>query len=306
MYLSFRDIDYFLTATKHGHLGRAAAELGITQPALTKALQRLEKQTGLALFHRSSKQLQLSAHGLIFTEYARDLDQHYQAMIRETEALHVGQAGLLRIGVTPVTLDALVMPALNWLLPRRPAMQVSLSVGLSDTLFDDVRNGRLDIAVAPTYFEELPHLDTQTLHADKLVLVVAKGHPLAHKSSLSLQDTLAYRWVLPAQGASARQRLLRDFKQAGMAMPVAALEVPSITKGMLNMVAQSQLISFAPQPLLQKEPGLGLAQLNLNVPTRRRLCLITRQDARWSPLMQSFHDAISAQTKQAGPGYSGL
>lgn len=296
MYLSFRDIDYFLTTLDHGHLGRAAAELGITQSALSKALQRLEKQTGLVLFYRGSKQLQLSAHGLIFTEYARQLEVHYQNMMRETEALYIGQAGLLRIGATAVTMDNLVMPALSRLLPHRPAMQVSLSVGLSDTLFTDVIEGRLDVAVAPTYFDDLPYLETKTLQVDKLVLVVAKDHPLAQKNNVSLKDTLAYRWILPAQGASARQRLLKDFKEQGMTMPIAALEAPSISTGMLNMVANSHLISFAPQSLLHEDPGLGLTQLNLDVPTRRRLCLITRQEARWSPLMQAFSEAISQLT----------
>lgn len=294
MNLSFRDLNYFLTVVELGHVGRTAAVLGISQSTLSKALQRIETQTGLILFNRTQRQLQLSSVGILFEEYARRLYTEFEEALRQTHALKVGHAGLLRIGTTPVVLDTWVMPTLSWLMPKRPALHISLSVGFSDELCEQVGAGELDIAVVPIYMETLATLEALTIQQDELSFVVCDTHPLLSKSHLCLEDTLAYRWILPKQKASAYHQLLQDFYAQGLPPPVAALEVPSISSGMLTTVAVTDFISFAPKSLLKKQDSLPIKALNLSVATSRKISLITRKGTRWTPLMEAFHSAIQS------------
>lgn len=297
MNLSLRDIEYFLVMAQIGHMGRAAAACGVTQPALSKSLRRLEDETGLKLFDRSARRMWLSASGMAFTEHAGRLHAQYQDAVRHASALQAGQAGLLRIGATGATLDTVVMPALAILLPRRPALRVCLTVGLSDDLGASVIQGNLDMAVAPTYATRTASIDSITLFDDALDIVVRQGHPLADKADLSLSDLSSFSWVLPQAQASARQALFSLFERNGGTLPRIAMEVDFISEGTLAVIAATDLISFAPTYLVhsQKIPRVTVLSLPLQATFGRQISLLSRHGSTWTPLMDAFRDTLLDQ-----------
>jgi DNA-binding transcriptional LysR family regulator len=300
MNLSFRDVEYFLAIVEAGHVGRAAAACGVTQPALSKSLRRLEDETGLKLFDRSARRIWLSASGLAFSEHARRLHAEYQDALRHTAALQAGHAGLLRVGATGATVDTVVMPALAVLLPRRPALRVSLTTGLSDDLIEGIAHGRLDMAVAPSYRDHAATIDSMTLSSDTLDIVVRRGHPLSKRSKLGLADIRGYPWIAPAAQASARIAFQRLFEDAGMAPPIVAMEIEYVSEGALMVVATTDLISFAPSSMPRKHLGRGIVVLPLRLPIDRKISLLTRRSATWTPLMEAFRQVLAAHTMDNG------
>lgn len=290
MNLGFRDIEYFLVMAELGHMGRAAAACGVTQPALSKSLRRLEEETGLRLFDRITRRIQLSASGLAFMEHARRLQTEYRDAVRHTGALQAGQAGLLRIGATSATLDTVVMPTLAVLLPRRPALRVCLTTGLSDDLFEGLAQGSLDMVVAPTYADSLL-LDSYTLSTDSLDVVARKGHPLLAKAKLSLSDLQAFPWIGPSPQASAYRVLFRSFEEAGLPPPTVAMEVAFISEGMLDIVAATDILSIAIRSS-SRSIEKDLVVLPIRLPVVRKISLLTRQGGTWTPLMRAFHDGL--------------
>ncbi|NGM86565.1 LysR family transcriptional regulator [Parapusillimonas sp. SGNA-6] len=292
MNLSFRDVEYFLAMADAGHMGRAAAACGVTQPALSKSLRRLESETGLKLFERSARRIWLSASGLAFIEHARRLHAEYQDALRHTGALQAGQAGLLRIGATGATLDKFVMPALADLLPRRPALRVSLVTALSDELVDSVVDGRLDMAVAPTYRDNVPTLHSTVLSRDRLNIVVRRGHPLSGRAKVGLRDVHQYAWIAPNMNSSAGQAFVRIFEAGGMTAPAIAMEVGSVSQGALMVVATTDFISFVPSSMPATRLDSRLVVLPLRLPLDRKIALLTRSGSTWTPLMEAFRDAL--------------
>src|SRR3546814_1073625 len=105
MNLTLRDIANFVTVLEQGSFMRAALFLGITQPALSKSVRRLEEETGLTLIARNSRPIQLTSQGLAFLEHARRLRVDYAEAMRAADGLRTGSAGLLRIGAAGATLD---------------------------------------------------------------------------------------------------------------------------------------------------------------------------------------------------------
>lgn len=292
MNLSLRDIEYFLAAVEHGNLGRAAAACDVSQPALSKSLQRLEADTGLALLDRSGRGLRLTSAGLVFLEHARKLWAEYRDAVRHAMELRVGEAGLLRVGATGATVDSFVMPALRLLLPRRPALRIQLTQGLSDDLNERVASGGLDLAVAPVYADVPAALRQEPIIEDRLCVAASRKHPLAARRKLSLHDLRGQRWILPASTSVARKALDARYAEAGLGLPAAALEVEHFSKGTLELLARSELLAVAPQSALGADRNIAVLPVVLGRPLQRHIALISRHATTWSPLMTEFRAAI--------------
>src|SRR5690606_37595565 len=159
MALTFRDVGYFLAVAKAGLLATAAAECEISQPALTKAIRRVEAEFGLELFERSARGMRLTAAGLRFLEQAQRMYVEYSDTVLLADEMRAQRAGLMRIGATDTTARNRVMPALASLLRKRPALRVRLRFGRSDTLMREVISGDLDVAVVPVYEGQSPECD---------------------------------------------------------------------------------------------------------------------------------------------------
>ena len=99
--MELRDIEYFEEIAEQRHLGRAAERLGLSQPALSKSLRRLEEAMQVKLFDRNAKGLELTAEGSLLLARARDLRLSLRNVAREVSELSEGRAGHLRIGVGP-------------------------------------------------------------------------------------------------------------------------------------------------------------------------------------------------------------
>ena len=221
MNLSLRDIEYFLAAVEYGNLERAAASFGVSQPALSKSLQRLEADTGLALLDRSGRGLRLTSAGLVFLEHAKRLWAEYLDAMRHAAELRVGQAGLLRVGVTGATIDSVAMPAMRHLLPRRPALRVQLTQGLSDDLNEQVASGKLDLAVTPIYADVPSTLHHEPIMEDRLCVAASRHHPLAARRKLALRDLADLRWILPKPSSIARKALDSRYAESNLPLPAA-------------------------------------------------------------------------------------
>src|SRR5215831_10954255 len=89
--MELRDIEYFAVLAEHGHFGRAAAALGITQPALSKSLQRLETVLEVQLMRRTAKGVELTAEGLALQVRARELRLSLQSVAREIKEIGEGR-----------------------------------------------------------------------------------------------------------------------------------------------------------------------------------------------------------------------
>jgi DNA-binding transcriptional LysR family regulator len=294
MNVSLRDLEYFLAVAAHGHLGRAASACSVTQPALSKSLKRLEDETGLELVDRSARGIRLTSAGLAFAEHARNVVTQYEDAVRQADALRGGDTGLLRLGATAATMDTVVMPALETLLPHRPGLRVSLTLGLTDELADWINQGALDLAVAPVYAAQPAVLVREPMGQDELRVVAARAHPLRTRPALALSDLAEQRWILPKATSIARQHLDAFFARAGLALPRAALELDFISLGALKLVAGSTLLTIIPALLLEDAPDAGVAALplDLDVPLRRDVSLLSRRGVTWSPLMKAFRAAL--------------
>ncbi|ANN76624.1 LysR family transcriptional regulator [Bordetella flabilis] len=294
MDISLRDLSYFLAVVTHGHLGRAASACAVTQPALSKSLKRLEDETGIPLFDRAGRAIRPTSAGLAFAEHARKVVNQYEDAVRHAEGLRAGTGGLLRLGATAATMDTVIMPVLEVLLPAQPGLRVALTLGLSDELPDRVEQGDLDLAVAPADATRGGVLRHEAVGQDVLRLVAGRRNPLFAQKTIGLPDLAGQRWILPKRTSVARQRLDALFAGADQPLPRAVLEVDFISAGALKLVAGTDLLTVAPAALLEDTGETGVAALPVGavLPLTRDISLLSRRNAVWSPMMKAFRRVL--------------
>jgi DNA-binding transcriptional LysR family regulator len=194
--LETRELEYFLAVAGELHFGRAAARLMIAQPALSKAIRKLEQRLGVRLLERSSRHVRLTAAGeVLLDEGRRALDAMLAA------ARHAQQAGSpgarLRLVVKPGG-DGGLLPGILAVYeqePDVPAVEVAFGDAVDRAAL--LRDGRADVALLHTPHEDLRGLDAETLMLEPRVAVLPGGHRLAGRASLrwaDLQGETLPRW----------------------------------------------------------------------------------------------------------------
>src|SRR3954463_8014867 len=118
--MELRDIEYFAVIAEHGNLGRAADALGLSQPALSKSLRRLEQATHVKLVKRTPKGVELTAEGSVLLLRVRELRLSLQSVAREIADVSQGRVGHLRTGVGPSIPEQFLSDAFTTLLKDAP------------------------------------------------------------------------------------------------------------------------------------------------------------------------------------------
>ena len=128
------------------HFGRAARRLGVTQPALTARLRRLETAVGARLFDRDRSGVTPTAAGLAFVEGARQTLASAEAALEAARAAQDGFGIVLRIGFTQIAAHQVMAPILVAFRKAHPTARLTLSEGTTDSLERDLEQGSIDVA----------------------------------------------------------------------------------------------------------------------------------------------------------------
>lgn len=298
MSLAIRDIQYFLTVAQSGRLSVAAAEHGVTQPALTKAIQRVEEEFGLQLFERNARGMALTSGGLRVAEQLRRLQGSYADAMLLANDMRAQQAGLLRVGATDTSAGNRLAGVLGPLLAARPGLRVRLRVDRSDVLASLVRDGELDLALVPAYEHQPLEAERTKVDNDPMWPLVRAGHPLLARSRITLADVAAYGW-LTGPASSAAYRALRDvFARHQLPPPKVVMEVPFASELNLSVLAATDLVTLVPRSFMQHAQDDRFTVLPvaaLRIP--RAVVLLSRPGAPWSPLMASLRDGLLARAR---------
>lgn len=294
------DIDYFLAVAQHGQARRAAAALGVSQPAVTKGLQRLEKEVGFPLFERSARGMALTAVAEQFHQRTKALRASLRDAIKEAADIHLGAMGVLRVGVSPLYVERLFAPACLQLHRQRPAASIRVMIHLNDVLLAALRLGDLDIAISalPSVFPE--DLDAVPLMSDDLCMVVRVGHPLLARRRLRLKDLADAEWLLPGPGVAGRRNVEGRLAGAGLPAPRVAVEVSNTTGQLSRLIIESDLVSLLSQSMLTDPASDGLAVLPMaDARFTRTIGALTRTGSTLSPLAHRFMEVLKDMAPMA-------
>lgn len=230
-----RDFKYVTEIARYGSISKAAEALFLSQPTLSKFLQRVEKEVEMPLFRRVGKQLVLTEAGEIYVSRSKSILELEHQMRQDLQDLASMRRGNIRIGITPgrsVFMSRQVIPAFRKLYPH---IRLIVYPRSNMVLLKMMQNNELDFAVT-NYAESVANFHTQVIGEDELVLVAASDSPLAEKAvevpgarfpTLAVEDWQNEKFVLPVSTSYSRRIIVQCWEELGVS-PEIVMETPDL------------------------------------------------------------------------------
>ncbi len=297
--MELRDIEYFTVVAEYGNLGRAAESLGLSQPALSKSLRRLERMLGAKMVKRTAKGVELTTEGSALLLRTRELRVSLQNIQREISDLGQGRVGHVRVGTGPMIVEQLFPGSIMPLLGNSQNTRFRVIVSDNDVMIPALRTGELDVVVNyPARTMSREGLVEEPLYEDEFVVVASMHHRLAGRKRVTLDDLAGAQWALSESSLLAQQKLRRTFVERGLPMPEVMLETRS-TGLKRATVASSSLLDFSSRRALEKDAQrAGLRILPVKELTWRRPVSVTYRDGAYlSPAVRRFIETLKTAAK---------
>ncbi len=286
--MELRHLRYFEAVARHSHVTRAAEELHIAQPALSKQISQLEQELDVALFDRIGRNVRL-------TEAGEALLPHVRAVLAQVEAARAEMAervglrrGRVSVGTPPTVGTQLLPKALAAFNQSYPGIEFRLHEAGVQTLLELLETGLADMAIVTLPVDDQV-LTVAELFSEEMVVVVSGGHPLARQNSVSLLDLRGEQWVLSPENYELREATLSACHQAGF-NPRVVLDGGEMDT-MLRLVATGIGVTIVPRLAVQESDGL--VALHIQGQTlQRSLGLVWRGDRIASPAARALREFL--------------
>jgi DNA-binding transcriptional LysR family regulator len=192
--LDLRHLRSFVAVAEELHFGRAAARLHLTQPAISDHVRRLEELLDVALLHRTTRRVEVTAAGAVFLEDARRLLELAATAVRDARRAERGQIGRLRLGYSPGALMDVIRPVLDAFAEVRPDVEVLLrESGFTDPS-GGLADGHADVAIIRPPISA-HGVEWAALAHDERVALLPAGHRLAGEESIAVADLVDEAWL---------------------------------------------------------------------------------------------------------------
>ncbi|NDR58006.1 LysR family transcriptional regulator [Aliiruegeria sabulilitoris] len=256
----------FVAVAESGSVRRAADQIGLTQPALTRSIRLLEEQVGAPLFERRSRGVHLTSLGGRVLIHARHLLRESHLAEIEIRALREGERGTIRVAAAPVWMHTILPYCIARMHARHPALSVTLEPMDYTTASPRLQNGELDAFFGGFQrIEGLPSfLIRRALMAAELTVIGRDTHPLLSKGVASARDLLSWPW-LSYQSDLAYLDTVRDAIQEETGTRIhAAIQCESMIT-VLELLREGDFLALLPSSSLTSSHGTGLTIIPTNL-----------------------------------------
>lgn len=288
--MNLNQLQYFITLAHYEHYTKAADVLAITQPSLSYAIRLMEEELGTCLFEKRGRNVVLTKYGKLFLEYAEESVKVLDTGIRKVKEMNAQTSGTIDIGYI-YTLGSEFMPKLVAdFLRRNPQLTVTFhfDVGNTTKILEGLKDETYDIAFCSRREKETG-IEFTAIRKEELVVVIPKGHPLAGKSSIFLEETLSYPQIYFTKSSGLRpviDKLFSGFERK----PAIVYEVEE-DSFMAGMVAEGFGIAVMPNlPVLKT---MAVEVLKIEEPKYERNIYMAHMKEKYlSPVTVKFMDFV--------------
>ncbi|MDR2839033.1 MAG: LysR family transcriptional regulator [Azonexus sp.] len=269
--MTLTEMRYLVALARERHFGRAAEACHVSQPTLSVAIKKVERQIGAALFERTAVDVRITALGERIVNQARRVLEEAVKLEEIAGASGDAMSGQLRVGIiytiAPYLLPQLI-PALN---REAPAMPLFLKEDFTANLIPALKSGELDVIVIALPFAE-PGLVAQPVYDEPFRVIVPAKHPWANRPEIPADDLEGQNLLLLGQGNCFRDQVLESCPRLnGQEAQTHMLEGSSL-ETIRYMVASGAGVAVMPStaadPLIEREPLVRVLPFSGNPPSR--------------------------------------
>lgn len=236
MKTGLRRLHYFLVLTDCLNFRRAADQLGMTQPALSRAIAQLEDELGVALFERNNRHVLLTEAGEVFRDGCRQSLGSLEQAVSRTRKTANGEAGTLSIGYTDIAISGRLPGIVRSFRSTHPDVAVGLRQACTEVQYDLLRSGEIDVGFV-TGPVDCPDFEGEAVQGDHFVAILPTQHRLAGQRSIAIADLADEPFVLGTEDKwFYYHKLLYGYCREAGFVPNVVQRAPD-TQGIVGLIA---------------------------------------------------------------------
>ncbi|MBD2249982.1 LysR substrate-binding domain-containing protein [Nostoc parmelioides] len=258
--MTLEQLRIFLAVAEMLHFTRAAEALYITQPAVSAAIQSLETEYGVRLFHRIGRHIEITDAGKLLQGEAQKILDHVQLTERGLKELNNLQRGELKIGASLTVGNYWLPEKISQFKQLYPGIFINCQLGNAEEICEGTAVGMYDLGlvtgeIKPSLQQSLAQ---EEIGSDRLQIVVGKSHPWFGHKEISLDKLFSTSWVMRESGSGAQQMFEQALESWGIEPNNLDVVLNLNTSEMVKAVVESGVGAAAlPELMVQKELQLG-------------------------------------------------
>ncbi len=272
-----RDLETLVTVVQAGGMRKAAGQLNLSQPAVSKAVAELEDALGLKLLQRGRLGVEPTAFGAALVRRSEALIDGVRGALQELTEMADPETGELRLGAIETVQGGLVSAAVNAVLSQHPRIRVVLEIGQSGDLIDHfLMRRQVDFVIARPYGALPPELEGEPLFRDRLQVVVGQPHALARKRKLRLADLMHENWILSRNEVLPDSPVVKALAAEGLGLPPRLMVAGGLAQR-YALLTTGRFVTCMPHSLTPFVPEwAGLRVLPIHIPPWSRSTMIVK------------------------------
>ncbi len=250
--MDFR-LKVFFTVANRLSFTKAAKELFITQPAVSKHIQELEEQYKIKFFDRNGSKISLTNAGELLLKHTKNIFEVYREIDFDMSALINQQRGLLRLGASTTISQYIIPPLLARFHQKLQEIKVNLLNGNTEQIEKALLNKEIEIGIVEGQSKNQSIKYTEFLK-DELVLVCNSKNPLINKEQVNQEDFKSMRFVMREQGSGTLEVIEYALKPFEINLSQLTIEMQlGSTESIKSYLMNSDCVAFISVHAIEKE-----------------------------------------------------
>jgi LysR family transcriptional regulator, carnitine catabolism transcriptional activator len=294
--VTLRQLEAFLAVARTLNFSAAAAQVHLSQPALSAAIKKLEDTVGAKLFDRDTRNVALTPVGKEMLGVADRLLTDFDGAFEGVLAFLGGKRGRLAVACAPSVAAGFLPEVVAAFQRSHPDVALQVSDRVSDECLALLRDGKVDLALVPKEKDD-PEFEYRELFRDQMVLVCRADHALAARKTVTWRSLLPYSHIAFRPSGAVRHLVEAAF--AGLNAKLRPVFEVDQVGTMVGFTANGLGVCVLPYSLVQQlrlEPLVFRRILSPEL--RRSICLTTLKSRTPSPAAEAFSRACIAQDKR--------
>ncbi|MBA5638591.1 LysR family transcriptional regulator [Duganella sp. LX20W] len=294
------DLQAFVAVAEHGSFRQAATALFLSQPALSRRIEKLEEGLGVKLFERTTRRVQLTNVGQAFLVNVRTALDGLEDAVLGVADLAAHRTGTVTLACVPSAVRHFLPAVLRQFSERFPRIRVRVHDESAQDVLNLVRDGQADFGINFTGAED-PEIEFEPIYVETYVLAMRRDHRFARRKSLSWKETVDERYISVAK--SSGNRSVIDAALSGVEKhPLIFYEVNHVS-GVLALVEAGMGVAAVPGlsvPPGGKDAVIGVPLINPEI--HRTLGLISKRNHYMAPAARMLFEMLTESLRKDGDG----
>jgi DNA-binding transcriptional LysR family regulator len=279
-----------MTVARCGSMGKAAAQLSVSQPAISKAIADLEHALGVRLLDRSQRGVEPTVYGRALLERGVNAFDELKQAVKQIEFLTDPTVGDVRVGSTVIAATSVVATIVDLLSRRHPRVSIHLLAAEATMIYRALEEREVEVVIAGIFGPVAKdHLNAEVLFDDPFIVVAGAQNPWCRRSRIKLSNLMNEPWALPPRDSPTGSIVVEVFRASGLELPRAMLVASSIP-ARNAMLTSGRFLTLVPTSVLKLGNGSGeIKALAVDIPkVGRPIGILTLKNRTLSPVAELF------------------